>query len=112
MTLCINPRCDQPDNSDNAQFCQNCQSSLLLKQRYRATNVLGGGGFGKTYEAADLGIQNKVIKVLINNSPKAVELFQREAEVLSQLDNPGIPKVEPNSYSVSQSGFFSICLLN
>jgi serine/threonine protein kinase len=100
MTLCINPRCDQPDNSDNAQFCQNCQSSLLLKQRYRATKVLGGGGFGKTYEATDQGVRNKVIKVLINNSPKAVELFQREAEVLSQLNHPGIPKVEPNSYIV------------
>lgn len=100
MTLCINPRCNQPDNPDNAQFCQDCQSSLLLKQRYRATKVLGGGGFGKTYEAADLGVRNKVIKVLINNSPKAVELFQREAEVLSQLNHPGIPKVEPNSYTV------------
>jgi len=100
MTLCINPRCAHPENSDNAQFCQSCQSSLLLKQRYRATKVLGGGGFGKTYEATDLGAQNKVIKVLINNSPKAVELFQREAEVLSKLDNPGIPKVEPGSYAV------------
>lgn len=100
MTLCINPRCAHPENPDNAQFCQSCQSSLLLKQRYRATKVLGGGGFGKTYEATDLGAQNKVIKVLINNSPKAVELFQREAEVLSKLDNPGIPKVEPGSYAV------------
>ncbi|WP_121969205.1 serine/threonine-protein kinase [Leptolyngbya sp. BC1307] len=100
MTLCINPRCDQPNNPDNAQFCQNCQSSLLLRQRYRATKVLGDGGFGKTYEAADLGVRNKVIKVLIDNSPKAVELFQREAEVLSQLNHPGIPKVEPNSYTV------------
>ena len=100
MTLCINPRCQKPQNSDNTQFCQNCGSSLLLKQRYRAMKVLGGGGFGKTYEASDLGKQTKVIKVLINNSPKAVELFQREAEVLSQLNNPGIPKVEPNSYIV------------
>jgi serine/threonine protein kinase len=100
MTLCINPRCPNPQNSDNAQFCQSCQSSLLLKQRYRAMKVLGRGGFGTTYEAYDLGNPNKVIKVLINNSPKAVELFQREAEVLSQLNNPGIPKVEPNSYIV------------
>jgi serine/threonine protein kinase len=29
-----------------------------------------------------------------------VELFRREAEVLSQLNNPGIPRVEPNSYIV------------
>jgi serine/threonine protein kinase len=100
MTLCINPRCDRPQNSDNAQFCQNCQSELLLNQRYRAVKVLGVGGFGKTYEASDLGTPNKVIKVLIDNSPKAIELFQREAEVLSQLNYPGIPKVEPNSYII------------
>lgn len=100
MTICINPNCQSPQNSDNAQFCQNCQSSLLLKHRYRATKVLGEGGFGKTYEASDLGTPNKVIKVLINNTAKAVELFKREAEVLSQLNNYGIPKVEPNSYIV------------
>jgi serine/threonine protein kinase len=100
MSLCINPRCNKPENPDNDQFCQNCQSPLLLKQRYRATKVLGEGGFGKTYAASDLGTPNKVIKVLINNSPKAVELFQREAEVLSQLNNPGIPRVEPNSYII------------
>jgi serine/threonine protein kinase len=103
MTICINPRCPNPQNSDNVQFCESCGSSLLLKQRYRATKVLGEGGFGKTYEASDLGVTNKVIKVLINNSPKAVELFQREAEVLSQLNNPGIPKVEPNSYIIFHS---------
>ncbi|NET69355.1 MAG: serine/threonine protein kinase [Moorea sp. SIO1G6] len=29
---------------------------------------------------------------------KAVELFQREVEVLKQLNHPGIPRVEPDSY--------------
>ena len=60
---------------------------------------LGSGGFGRTYEVSDQGTL-KVLKVLINNSPKAVELFQREAEVLSQLASPSIPKVEPNSYFI------------
>jgi serine/threonine protein kinase len=41
-----------------------------------------------------------VLKVLINNQPKAVELFQREAEVLKMLDHPGIPKVESNNYFI------------
>ena len=98
MTLCINPRCQSPLNSDTAHFCAHCQTPLLLKQRYRAVRILGSGGFGKTYEALDLGKPNKVIKVLINNSRKAVELFRRESEVLSQISNPGIPAVEPNSY--------------
>lgn len=102
MTLCINPRCTQPENSDNAQFCQNCQSALLLKQRYRATKVLGAGGFGKTYDLSDLGTRNKVLKVLVNNSPKAVELFQREAEFLSTHNSAGIPKAEKGSYFVFQ----------
>ncbi|WP_121969206.1 serine/threonine protein kinase [Leptolyngbya sp. BC1307] len=103
MTLCINPRCDKPQNHDNAQFCQNCQSALLLKQRYRAVKVLGGGGFGKIYEVSDLGTPDKVLKVLINNSPKAVELFQREAEFLSSHNSLGIPKAEQGGYFVFQS---------
>jgi eukaryotic-like serine/threonine-protein kinase len=99
MTLCINPRCQDPKNSDSVQFCQSCGSELLLELKYRAIRVLGGGGFGKTYEVSAQG-KRKVLKVLINNSPKAVELFKREAEVLSQLNHPSIPMVEPNSYFV------------
>jgi serine/threonine protein kinase len=99
MTFCINPRCQNPKNSDSVQFCQSCGSELLLRTRYRAIRILGGGGFGKTYEIRDQG-KHKVLKVLIDNSQKAVELFQQEAEVLSQLRHPGIPKVEPNSYFV------------
>jgi serine/threonine protein kinase len=100
MSLCINPRCSAPQNPDNTLFCEACGSELLLQGRYRAFNVLGGGGFGKTYEVKEGTTAVKVLKVLINNSPKAVELFQREAQVLSQLDDPGIPKVEKNSYFV------------
>jgi serine/threonine protein kinase len=103
MTLCINPYCPNPQNADTVQFCQSCGSELLLKLRYRAMRELEDGGFGKTYEVSDQGTP-KVLKVLINNSPKAVELFQREAEVLSQLHSLGIPKVEPNSYFVFHPG--------
>ncbi len=99
MSLCINPHCQNPQNSNTVQFCKTCGSELLFKLRYRAMRELGGGGFGKTYEVSDQGT-SKVLKVLINNSPKAVELFQREAEVLSQLNSPGIPRVDPNSYFV------------
>lgn len=67
---------------------------------------LGSGGFGKTYEVSDratlsLGERNdipKVLKVLTSNHPKHVELFQREAQVLTRLQHHGIPKVEPNAY--------------
>jgi serine/threonine protein kinase len=99
MSLCINPRCTTPQNPDNLLFCQACGSELLLQGRYRAANILGSGGFGKTYEVKE-GSTSKVLKVLMNNSSKAVELFQREAQVLNQLNNDGIPKVEANAYFI------------
>lgn len=102
MSLCINPLCQKPEeNPDNTLFCFGCGSELLLEGRYRVTKELGGGGFGKTYEVNEARSNtSKVLKVLINNHPKAVELFQREAEVLKSLDHPGIPKVESDSYFV------------
>ncbi|MBF2016373.1 MAG: protein kinase [Rivularia sp. T60_A2020_040] len=101
MSLCINPLCQKPINPDNTLFCFGCGSELLLEGRYRVIKELGGGGFGKTYEIIETRSNtNKVLKVLINNHPKAVELFQREAEVLKSLNHPGIPKVESDSYFV------------
>ncbi len=101
MSLCINPLCQKPENPDNTLFCFGCGSELLLEGRYRVIKELGGGGFGKTYEVYEArNNTNKVLKVLINNHPKAVELFQREAEVLKSLNHPGIPKVESDSYFV------------
>lgn len=92
MSLCINPSCFKPENSDNVLFCQACESELLLAGRYRVTRLLSSkGGFGKTYEATHNGTA-KVLKVLINNQPKVVDLFQQEARVLKQLNHPGIPK--------------------
>jgi eukaryotic-like serine/threonine-protein kinase len=99
MSYCINPNCRQPQNSKQSLFCQACGSELLLEGCYRVLRPLGGGGFATTYEVDDSGTQ-KVLKVLFNTDPKAVELFQQEAEVLKQLNHPGIPKVESDGYFV------------
>ncbi len=98
MSLCINPRCFTPNNYRNQQFCQACGSELLLQGRFRVVRELGGGGFSKTYELKDSTGETKVLKVLTDDAPKAVELFKREAEVLSVLNHPGIPKVEKGGY--------------
>ena len=98
MSLCINPGCSELNNYRDMLFCQACGSELLLQGRYRVKSKLGGGGFGETYELTDNTGQAKVLKVLIDNRPKAVELFQREAEVLKILNHPGIPKVEKDGY--------------
>lgn len=98
MSLCINPNCPSPENADTELFCQGCGSEVLLEARYRVVRLLGSGGFGKTYAVSDRDGTSKVLKILTNNHPKYVELFQREAQVLSQLNHPSIPRVEPDSY--------------
>jgi len=99
MSLCINSNCLKPQNPDKILFCQACGSEVLLQQRYRVQCQLGRGGFGVTYEINEVRTnQAKVLKVLINNDPKAVELFKQEADVLSQLHHSGIPNVELDAY--------------
>ncbi|MBE9056055.1 RDD family protein [Sphaerospermopsis sp. LEGE 08334] len=99
MSYCINPNCPKPQNPKQPLFCHACGSELLLEGCYRVIRPLGGGGFGKTYEVEDSGTK-KVLKVLFNTVPKAVELFQQEAEVLKRLNHPGIPKVESDGYFI------------
>ncbi|MEH2242239.1 serine/threonine-protein kinase [Nostoc sp.] len=91
MTLCINPQCPRPQNSENILFCQACGSELLLEGRYRVTRQLGAGGFAKTFEVNHANTL-KVLKVLMLDDTKAVSLFQQEAQVLNHLNHPGIPK--------------------
>lgn len=102
---CINPRCPNPTDPANGQniICSHCGSDLLLAGRYRVRSLLSGdSGFGDVYEADDLAAQSpKILKVLkphLNAQAKAVELFQKEAQVLSQLHHPGIPRVDPDGY--------------
>jgi parallel beta-helix repeat protein len=101
MSLCVNPHCQKPQNPDNLLFCEYCGSELLIQGRYRVVRQLGKGGFGKTYEVSEARSNiPKVLKVLVNNDSKAIELFQQEANVLKLLDHPGIPKVESDGYFV------------
>ncbi|MEB3227455.1 MAG: serine/threonine-protein kinase [Synechocystis sp.] len=108
MSICINPDCKSQHNNETLLFCRGCGSELLIDGRYRTTRQLGSGGFGKTYEVLNhtpnqLFSQTndvRVLKVLSHNWPKYIELFEREAQVLSQLSHPGIPKVEPDDYFI------------
>ena len=94
MTLCINPRCPHPNNPDDELFCQACGSELLLAGRYRVISLLSDkGGFGKTYTVTHNG-NTKVLKILTHQDPEALRLFEREYQVLNQLNHPGIPQGE------------------
>jgi serine/threonine protein kinase len=73
----------------------------ILQNRYRIISILGQGGFGRTYLAEDQRRFNEpcAIKELIPNAvgtasawEKAQELFQREAEILYQIQHPQVPQ--------------------
>jgi len=73
-----------------------------LQDRYRIVQLLGQGGFGRTYLAEDEGRFNErcAIKEFVplqgedKFSDKATQLFQREASVLYQISHPQIPKFQ------------------
>jgi serine/threonine protein kinase len=97
MSLCINPKCLQPQNSDQVLFCESCGSEMLLNVKYQAVRLMSNkGGFGDTYEVSERGV-SKVLKVLKSDNAKAIELFNREFRVLKNLTNKnilGIPHVK------------------
>lgn len=104
MSLCINPNCPSfpAQNQDTRTDCRACGSLLLFNGRYRATRMLGSGGFGMTFEVSDSENPRtmKVLKVLTNDHPKALYWFRKEAEVLQRLNHPGIPKAEEEVFPV------------
>lgn len=97
---CINPHCQRPYPQPwGNKFCNSCGTQLQLLDRYYPIQPLGSGGFAQIYTVWDAKTQTeKVLKVLVENSPKALELFIQEAEVLSNFRNPGVPKVDADGY--------------
>ncbi len=95
MNLCINPDCQKPQNIDTSRFCANCGSELLLAGRYRVTKEFASDGAYRTYEVCE--VVNNTSKILkVSTSEKSLK---KTAEVLQQLNHPGIPKVE-NGYFI------------
>ncbi len=72
----------------------------VLQNRYRIIQILGQGGFGRTYLAEDQRRFNELcaIKELISTARSALaweraqELFHREAAILYQIEHPQVPK--------------------
>ncbi|MEW6498220.1 MAG: serine/threonine-protein kinase [Cyanobacteriota bacterium] len=108
MSYCLNPDCRRPQNPIGTKFCQSCGSKLLLQERYRALQLIGQGGFGRTFLAVDENHPSKphcVIKQFfplgvggvpvqgISNTQKASKLFEQEAVRLEELGtHPQIPQ--------------------
>ena len=92
-------------NQSGSGFCTSCGEVLwllpgyILASRYRISQHLGHGGFGRTYLAEDLHRFNErcVLKQFApqeqatNQLEKAKALFEREASALYKLSHPQLP---------------------
>ncbi len=69
----------------------------VIAGRYRLVRVLGRGGMGAVYEAAQLGLNRTVaVKLMhpqVGEDPDARARFEREARVTAALQHPGAIKI-------------------
>jgi serine/threonine protein kinase len=75
-------------------------SGSVIQERYRVVRLLGSGGFGAVYLAEDLRLGRRVAlkemredRLGDDERRVAIELFEREALMLAQLDHPGLTRV-------------------
>ncbi|MFM2314430.1 MAG: hypothetical protein RLZZ04_3706 [Cyanobacteriota bacterium] len=112
MSYCFNPYCSKPNNPEGQDQCHSCGTSLLFDQRYRGIKLLGKSQLALTIEVIDEVTEIKsdqlkpdnqspnsqVLKILLTDYPKAVELFQQEAQVLAKMNHAGVPKLAGDGY--------------
>ena len=78
------------------------EDTIILRDRYKLTNIVGQGGMGSVYRAEDLRLPGRLCAIkVVKPDPDATEeamaqeqaQFLQEASILAQLDHPGLPKV-------------------
>lgn len=90
-----------PCGNEEALSVAELKPGLLLKARYRITQVIGQGAMGAVYMARDevLCGATWALKVLAVRDLKpqevseAVALFRREADICARLRHPGLPEI-------------------
>ncbi len=66
----------------------------VLQNRYRVVKPLGQGGFGAVYRAWDMNLNKPVaLKENLDTSSEAQRQFLHEAQILSNLSHPNLPRV-------------------
>jgi serine/threonine protein kinase len=101
MIYCPNPDCASRQNIDEVMNCPSCGTTLVINGRYQLLEPLRKisiSGCAEVFVVQDLLSTSKVMKILRVGDPKLLELFDREARVLQELDHHGIPKMEADGY--------------
>ena len=74
----------------------NISTTEILVNKYQIIDILGQGGVGITYRSRDIETDRivaiKALSLKRARDWKAIELFDREAKILSQLNHPAIPQ--------------------
>jgi len=66
----------------------------LVENRYRVKRLIGQGGFGAVYEAVDERLKRRVaLKQLLHAGDRLSRQFEREAQLLANLEHPALPNV-------------------
>jgi len=99
------PKCEQKLNTSSAKAlslgkCPSCGEKIVVQGKvgpYRVLKLIGQGGMGAVYEGFDDGLSRKVaIKVTlmdVTRDKTLLETFQREAQIVAQLNHPNIVQV-------------------
>lgn len=78
----------------------------ILNNRYRIVRLLGKGGFGAVYRSWDLNLNRPcALKENLDTSPDSVRQFQREAQMLSMLNHPNLPRVFDHFFVTGQGQY-------
>ena len=113
MSYCINPQCSSRDNPDDLERCLNCNSSLIINERYRLIRPLrrpNRSHVTEIFEIDNLGTV-KILKVLTSERQRLIELFQQEAELLKQFQGVAVPRVDAYFVFSLDNGSKLYCLV-
>ena len=86
------------------------QPGTILRERYEILSLIGRGGMGAVYKAADRRLPGRLCAVKeiwtmpgiqAETLAQAREQFLREASILARLDHPNLPKVSDYFTSVA-----------
>lgn len=83
------------------------QAHAIIHERYRIERQIGQGGMGAVYEAVDLRLRRRVaLKQLLIDDSYVSHAFEREAQLLANLDHPALPTV--SDHFTDQAGQFLV----